>query len=115
MELVEVQLFEEASSAQALRIAVAQAVREALQDAGGAVLRPQMDIQVVVPDENVGSVLGDLQARGASITGQESDMGVSTVTGVCPLQALLGYMTQLRSLTRGRGQFTMEFARFNVA
>jgi elongation factor G len=73
-----------------------------------------MDVEVVVPDENLGTVLGDLQSRSAIILGQESDMGVTTVRGECPLQALLGYATELRSLTRGRGQFTMAFARFDV-
>ena len=107
-------LFPDGSTPQALRIVASQAVREAIQQAGGQVLRPLMDVEVVVPDENLGTVLGDLQSRSAIIMGQESDMGVTTVRGECPLQALLGYATELRSLTRGRGQFTMEFARFDV-
>ncbi len=111
----EVELFGEDSSPQALRIAASQAVREAMAAGGGQVLRPIMRIEVVVPDENLGSVLGDLQARGAAITGQESLMGVTNIEGECGLQALLGYTTDLRSLTRGRGQFTMEFDRFDVA
>jgi elongation factor G len=115
VELQEVELFGEGSTPQALRIAASQAVREALQAAGGAVLQPLMSIEVVVPDENLGGVLGDLQARGASISGQESDMGTSTVLGTAPLLSLLGYTTHLRSLTRGRGAFTMEFARFDLA
>ena len=107
-------IFPEGSTPQALRIVASQAVREAIQQAGGQVLRPLMDVEVVVPDENLGTVLGDLQSRSAIIMGQESDMGVTTVRGECPLQALLGYATELRSLTRGRGQFTMEFSRFDV-
>lgn len=110
-----VELFEEGSTPQALRIAASQAVREALVDAGGQVLRPLMRVEVVVPDENLGSVLGDLQSRGALITGQESEMGTSTIIGECALHELLGYTTRLRSLTKGRGQFTMEFARFDVS
>ncbi len=115
VELLEVELFAEASSPQALRIAVAQASREALAQATPQALRPRMKIEVVVPDENVGAVMGDLQSRGASISGQESDMGTSTVLGECSLHRLLGYATDLRSMTRGRGQFTMEFARFDVS
>jgi elongation factor G len=107
-------LFAEGSTPQALRIVASQAVREAISNAGGQLLRPLMDVEVVVPDENLGTVLGDLQSRSAIILGQTSDMGMSTVRGECPLQALLGYATELRSLTRGRGQFTMEFARFDV-
>ncbi len=113
--LTTVEVFEDGSTPQALRIAASQAVREALIDAGGQVLRPLMTVEVVVPDENLGSVLGDLQSRGALIMGQESEMGNSTITGECPLHQLLGYTTKLRSLTKGRGQFTMEFARFDVS
>jgi len=115
VRLERVTVFEEGSSAQALRMAAAQAVRAALVEAGGQVLRPLMQIEVVVPDENLGTVLGDLQSRRASISGQESELGMSTIHGTCPLQALLGYTTSLRSITSGRGQFTMEFARFDVA
>ncbi len=114
VELLEVELFEDGSSPQALRIAASQAVREALVDGGGQVLRPLMRVEVVSPDENLGTVLGDLQSRNAIILGQESEMGVSTITGECALSNLLGYMTQLRSITKGRGQFTMDFARFDI-
>ncbi len=115
VELQEVEVFAEGSTPQALRIAASQAVREALANGGGQVLRPLMKVEVVVPDENLGGVLGDLQSRGASITGQESDMGTSTIHCECGLNRLLGYTTDLRSMTRGRGQFTMEFDRFDVA
>ena len=107
-------LFPEGSTPQALRIVAAQAVREAIQNAGGQLLRPIMAVEVAVPEENLGTVLGDLQSRAATIMGQENDLGQATIRGECPLQALLGYTTELRSLTRGRGQFTMEFARFDV-
>jgi elongation factor G len=115
VHLTEIEVYDDASSPQALRIAVSQAVHDALVDAGGQVLRPLMKVEVVVPDESMGTVLGDLQSRGASITGQESEMDVSVIHAECPLNALLGYTTRLRSLTRGRGQFVMEFARFDVA
>ncbi|NOY25460.1 MAG: GTP-binding protein [Oligoflexia bacterium] len=114
VRIVEVELFEIGSTPQALRIAVAQAVRTALTDAGGCLLQPLMAVEVTVPDENMGGVLGDLQSRHATISGQESDMGTTTISGECPLVGLLGYATRLRSLTRGRGQFVMEFSRFDV-
>jgi elongation factor G len=113
VRLTSVELFD-GSSPQALRIAASQAVREAMLAGGGQVLRPLMAVEVVSPDENLGTVLGDLQSRGATILGQESEMGMSSIQGECPLQALLGYATQLRSITKGRGQFTMDFARFDV-
>ncbi|MCK6507180.1 elongation factor G [Myxococcota bacterium] len=115
VRVVEVQLYETGSTAQALRIAVAQAVRAALVNAGGCLLQPLMKVEVTVPDENMGAVLGDLQSRKASISGQESDMGTTTISGECPLVGLLGYTTDLRSLTRGRGQFVMEFSRFDAS
>ena len=115
VRVLEVELFAEASTPQALRIAASQAVREALEAAGGRVLQPLMRVEVVVPDENLGAVLGDLQSRRASILGSSAEMGMTTVEGECPLNGLVGYTTDLRSLTRGRGQFTMEFQRFDVA
>ena len=115
VRVTEVGLYEAGSTAQAVRIAVAQAVRTALLDAGGCLLQPLMAVEVTVPDENLGAVLGDLQSRHATISGQESDMGTTTISGECPLVGLLGYTTDLRSLTRGRGQFTMEFSRFDAA
>jgi elongation factor G len=103
-----------ASGAQALRIAAAQAVREALIKAGGLVLQPIMKLEVVVPDENTGGVLGDLQSRGATILGHSSDAGMTSIAAECGLTPLLGYTTDLRSQTRGRGQFVMEFDRFDA-
>ena len=103
-----------ASSPQALRIAAAQAVRDALQQASPALMQPVMRVEVVVPDENTGSVLGDLQARGATILGHEPQGDVSAIQAECGLTNLVGYATDLRSQTRGRGQFVMEFDRFDV-
>jgi elongation factor G len=114
VQLEEVSLFEGASTPQALRIVAAQAVREALIDAGGIKLQPIMKIEVVVPDEYVGGVQGDLLSRHSIITGQKSSMGATSLLGECPLEKLLGYMTELRSMTRGRGTFTMEFSRFDA-
>jgi len=114
VSIQQIELFGEASSPQAIRIATSQSIREAMIEAGGALMRPLMRIEVVVPDDGMGAVLGDLQSRQALISGTEQDMGTATIHGECPLQALLGYTTDLRSMTQGRGQFTMEFARFDV-
>jgi len=109
-----VETFGASSSPQAIRIAVASGVRAALMDAGGRMMQPLMKIEVVVPDENTGGVLGDLQSRGANILGHEPQDGVSRIDAECGLGALIGYTTDLRSMTRGRGQFVMEFDRFDV-
>ncbi len=110
-----VELFEDASSEQALRIAVAEATRKAIALASPVLLRPIMRTEVVVPEENLGSVLGDLQSRLAVIHATEPQGEVASIRCDVPLDKLLGYTTTLRSMTRGRGNFTMEFDRFDVA
>ncbi|MEZ4240100.1 MAG: elongation factor G [Myxococcota bacterium] len=106
--------FGPASSATALRIAVASAVRDALLSAGGQLMQPIMKLEVMVPDENTGGVLGDLQARGAVIQGHDAEGDMTRIDAECGLSNLIGYTTELRSITRGRGQFVMEFDRFDV-
>ena len=110
-----VELFGRASSASALRAATAEAVRKALSAAGSVLLQPIMTTEVVVPEEYFGSVLGDLQARGATIQETATEMNVATISCQVPLRSLLGYTTELRSMTRGGGQFTMEFIRFDAS
>lgn len=108
-----IQTYGSATNPQALRIVGANAAREALQRAGGLLLQPVMRVEVVVPDENTGGVLGDLQARGAIIQGHSTENQFSTISAEVGLSAILGYTTHLRSQTRGRGQFVMEFDRFD--
>ena len=110
-----VELFGASSTPQALRVATAMATRKAMAKAGGLVLRPIVTAEVVVPDENMGAVLGDLQARRAVIQ-RTTSLGNIVIIGCdCALDQLLGYATNLRSMTHGRGQFTMTFNRFDVA
>ncbi|MCP4807366.1 MAG: GTP-binding protein [Proteobacteria bacterium] len=115
VEITKIELFETASSEQAIRVAVAEAVRKAVAGAKPQLLRPIMKTDVVVPEENLGSVLGDLQSRGAMIHNTTSQGDTASIQCDTPLDKLLGYTTQLRSMTRGRGQFTMSFDRFDVA
>jgi len=97
-----------------LRIAVAQAIRSAMHQAGGQLPGPIMKCEVVVPEESMGTTLGDLQSRRAIILDTSTEHGVSTLKVECALARMLGYATELRSLTRGRGQFTTCFERFDV-
>lgn len=115
VRVLEVELFGALSSPQALRIAVAEAVRKALQRAGGLMLRPIMATEVVVPEHEVGTVMGDLQSRRAVIRDTTTLGDMTTIHCDCALDRLLGYITDLRGMTRGRGQFTMTFDRFDVA
>jgi elongation factor G len=85
-----------------------------MEDAGPVLLQPIMKVEVVVPEENVGSVIGDLQSRGALISGHEALDGMASIAAECGLTRLIGYATDLRSQTRGKGQFVMEFDRFDA-
>ncbi|MBK7540789.1 MAG: GTP-binding protein [Candidatus Competibacteraceae bacterium] len=114
VRVLEVELFGALSSPQALRVAVAEAARKAISQAGGLALRPIMTTEVVVPESEVGAVMGDLQARRAVIR-DTTTLGEMTIIHCdCALDRLLGYITDLRGMTRGRGQFTMHFDRFDV-
>lgn len=111
----EIELFGQATTPEALSAASARAVQKATAAARPGLLHPMMTVEVVVPESNLGAVLGDLQARQAAIHGTEAQGEAATITGEVSLEQLLGYTTSLRSLTQGRGQFTMQFARFDLA
>jgi elongation factor G len=98
------------SSEVAFRAAAAQAFRQAVEVAQPVVLEPMMDVEVVMPEGFVGEVLGDLNARGADIQLMEPRVGGGQgIRAFAPLAKMFGYATDLRSLTQGRGTFTMEF------
>ncbi|QIK36725.1 GTP-binding protein [Caldichromatium japonicum] len=108
------ELFGAASTPEAIAAAVSRALRKALDEAGPILLQPIMRLEVVVPEPNLGAVLGDLQARRALIQATEIQGELATIRAEAPLEPLLGYATGLRSLTQGRGQFSLEFARFDT-
>ncbi|MBI4817527.1 MAG: elongation factor G [Deltaproteobacteria bacterium] len=97
----------------ALRVAAATAARAALKAAAPAKLEPLMSLEVSAPDANTGSIVGDLAARGARIEGVTSDAGRGMIRAIVPLTKMFGYSTQLRSMSEGRGDFTMRFSRFD--
>jgi elongation factor G len=100
------------SNEMAFQIATAQAVADALAQAGPVVLEPLMSLDVVVPDQFVGGVVGNLAARRARIVGIEPRGGAQAIAAEVPLASMFGYATDVRSLTQGRATFTMEFLRF---
>ena len=110
----EVELFGPGSTPEALAAAAARALRQALDAAQPVLMQPVMALEAVVPEANLGAVLGDLLARAALITDTGGRDGDAEVRAEAPLAALLGYTTTLRSLTQGRGQFSMEFQRFDI-
>lgn len=98
------------SSEMAFKIAGSMAFKDGCQKAGPALLEPMMRVEAVAPDEYVGDVLGDLSSRRGTVEGMESRSGkVTAVKGVVPLSEMFGYATTLRSMTSGRGTFSMEF------
>jgi len=98
------------SSDMAFKVAGSMAFKQAVQQAGPVLLEPMMKVEVVVQQEAVGDVTGDLAARRANILGIESRPGnTQVVNAVAPLAEMFGYATELRSMTQGRGVFTMEF------
>jgi elongation factor G len=97
----------------AFQIAAAMAFREGCQKAHPILLEPIMKTEVVVPEEFLGEVIGDLSARKGRIEQIQSKGKVSIVEAFVPLREVFGYSTDLRSLTQGRGTFTMQFHRFD--
>ncbi|WP_296701185.1 elongation factor G [Thiocapsa sp. UBA6158] len=114
VRITEVELFGAASSPEALGAAASKALRQALERAEPAAMHPIMRVEVVIPEPSLGTVLGDLQARRALIQGTEPVGEDVAIRAEAALEPLLGYATALRSLTQGRGQFSMEFDRFDV-
>lgn len=114
LELNEVETRQGETTLIALRVAAGNAARAAIKAASPATLAPLMTLEVSVPDAMTGSVVGDLSARSARIEGVEADAGRGVVRAVVALTKMFGYSTELRSLTEGRGTFSMRFARFDV-
>ena len=96
------------SSEMAFKIAGSMAFKEACRKAGPVLLEPIMKVSVIVPDDYLGNVIGDLNSRRGQIQGQENRTGATQVDSLVPLANMFGYATDLRSSTQGRGQYSME-------
>jgi len=114
VELLDVFYEEDQSAEGALQSAAVLAVTRAAREAAPVILEPYMRIEVVVPEENLGDVIGDLNARRGEIEGMEPRIGgMEAVRGHVPLAETFGYATDLRSATQGRGAFTLEFDHYS--
>jgi elongation factor G len=98
----------------AFEIAGREAFKLAVKDAGPVLLEPIMSVRIVVPEANMGDVLGDLNTRRARVQGMDTEKGRSIITATVPLAEMQRYTTDLRSITGGRGVFTMEFSSYEV-
>ena len=97
------------SSEMAFKIAGSMAFKEAMSKAKPILLEPVMSIEIVVPDDYLGEVLGDINSRRGRIDGMTTRNGVHIINALVPLSEMFGYATDLRSKTQGRGTYTMEF------
>jgi elongation factor G len=103
------------SSEMAFKIAGSMAFKEACAKASPVLLEPIMKVEVVVPEEYMAAVFGDLNARRSAIQGQENRAGSNVIRVEVPLAQMFGYATDLRSRTQGRGNFTMHFSHYAEA
>jgi len=100
------------SSEMAFKIAGSMALKEAVSKASPVLLEPMMKVEVEVPEDFIGNVIGDLNSRRGQIEGQGTEQGIAKVTAKVPLAEMFGYATDIRSKTQGRGIFTMEFSHY---
>ena len=101
------------SSALAFEIAARQGMREALRKAGCVLLEPVMKVEVVTPEEYTGFVIGDLNSRRGQIQGQDMRGNANVVNAMVPLANMFGYVSNLRSGTQGRANYTMQFDHYS--
>ena len=97
------------SSEMAFKIAGSMAMKEAMEKGAPVLLEPMMKVEVVMPEEYMGDVLGNITARRGRISGTDTRGNAQVIDAICPLSEMFGYATDLRSSTQGRGTFTMQF------
>lgn len=102
------------SSEIAFKIASSKAFQDAARQANPVLLEPMMKVEVVVPEEHIGDVTGDISSKRGLVEGVDEKGMVQAVRATVPLSEMFGYINNLRSMTSGRGQFTMEFSRYDV-
>jgi elongation factor G len=100
------------SSEMAFKIAGSMAFKNGMRTAAPILLEPIMDVEVVMPEENMGDVIGDLNSKRGKVLGMDSRGGFQVVTALLPLANMFGYATDLRSMTKGRASFTMQFKHY---
>jgi len=105
--------YEGMASELAYKVAANLAFQSACEQAEPTLLEPMMRLNVLVPSEFMGDVLGDLHARGGKVEGIEQRGVIQSINALVPLRGTFGYSTALRSLTQGRGTFTMQFSHYD--
>ena len=100
------------SSAMAFELAAKGAYRQTMTKAGPQLMEPIMKVDVFTPEDHVGDVIGDLNRRRGMISGQDAGATGVRIKAECPLSEMFGYIGDLRTMTSGRGQFSMEFLHY---
>ena len=103
------------SSAVAFELAAKAAYRQSMPKAGPQLMEPIMKVDVYTPEDHVGDVIGDLNRRRGMIKSQEANANGVRIKAECPLSEMFGYIGSLRTMTSGRGQFSMEFLHYVAA
>ncbi|RVU42249.1 elongation factor G [Lujinxingia sediminis] len=114
VELVDGSFHEVDSSEMAFKICALLAVKSAIRDADPQLLEPMMSVEVVTPEEFMGDVIGDINARRGSVGGMEPRGGSQVISAQVPLSAMFGYSTDLRSRSQGRASYSMHFANYDI-
>ncbi len=102
------------SSEIAFKVAASQAMQEALTKANPVILEPMMKVEVTIPEKFLGDITGNVSSKRGMIEGVDDRGMVKAVKAIMPLSEMFGYMNSLRSMTEGRGSFTMEFVRYDI-
>lgn len=97
----------------AFEIAGKACFREGMKKAGPVILEPIMDVEITTPNDHVGDVVGDLNRRRGMIQSQETSGSTVMVRAFVPLKEMFGYISDLRSMTKGRASFTMQFHHYD--
>jgi elongation factor G len=101
------------SSEMAFKLAASQAFKEAMRKGAAVLLEPYMKVEVVVPEEYLGDVMGDINSRRGQLEGMEAQDGAQVIKAHVPLSEMFGYATDLRSKSQGRGNYTMLFSHYD--
>jgi len=112
VELIDGSYHDVDSSEMAFKIAGSMAIQEACRKASPVLMEPIMKVEVIVPDEYLGDVMGDINSRRGNVLGMNQRKDAQVINAHVPLSKMFGYVTDLRSLTQGRAVFHMEFAEF---
>ena len=114
VELYDGSYHEVDSSEMAFKIAGSMAIKEGCRKAKACILEPMMKVEIEVPEENTGDIIGDISSRRGRVEGMEiiEGTGIQKIRAIVPLAEMFGYATDIRSKTQGRGTFSMEFSKY---